>query len=235
MTVVLFDIDGTIVTKVTSGVTGKQVAYTRVIEEIYGIANLDYMMFPIFGLTDQGILYLMLRAQGIDDAVIASGQAEFARRVVACNDAFARGCETQYGALPGAYDLLRLLKREAVTLALATGNYESLARFKLAEAGLEAFFSGGGFGEAGIAREEIVREAVRRTRSSAVEPVVLLGDTPNDINAAHQNGIACIAVATGRFSRQELIACAYSEDDVFPDLTDTQAVMNRIHTLCCTE
>jgi len=224
MTVALFDIDGTIITKITRNPTSKQLAFTRAIEVSYGIADLNYMDYPIFGLTDPGILVLLLKHHGLDDTVIAAKEPEFARNLVDIHRSMARDREPQYGPLPGAADLLRVLRETGVRLGLATGNYEALARFKLEQAGLERFFEFGGYGEDGSDRAAIVAAAMERSGVRDLKSFVLVGDTPHDVTAGRRNGIRVKAVATGRFTVSDLVSVTGSATDVFSDLSDYQSV-----------
>jgi len=220
MSVILFDIDGTIVTKSTKLPTSKQEAYTQAIADVYGLVNINYMDYPIFGLTDRGILYLLLRENGIETDDIRAGETEFSKQVQKIHNTTASRREQEYKALPGAFQLLTLLKEKNIITGLATGNYKSLASFKLRQAGLNHFFSFGGFGEAGIARSDIVKDAIVKSGETNLDSIVLLGDTLHDLDAARQNNIHGRAVATGRFSFTELCEYAGSPKHILENLTD---------------
>jgi phosphoglycolate phosphatase-like HAD superfamily hydrolase len=56
--------------------------------------------------------------------------------------------------------------------------------------------------------------------------VVIVGDTPADVTCGKHLGVTAIGVATGHYSLQSLIAVG--ADYVFPDLTDTSAVIQAI-------
>jgi phosphoglycolate phosphatase-like HAD superfamily hydrolase len=56
--------------------------------------------------------------------------------------------------------------------------------------------------------------------------VVIIGDTPADIDCGRGLGVKSIAVATGPYSCQEL--CIHQPDFCFPDLTDTEAIISAI-------
>ena len=222
--VVLFDIDGTIVTRTSGEPSSKQAAFAAAAEEIFGIPGLNYMSHPIFGLTDRGILYFLMRKHGFDDDRIAGRESEFRSRLLEIRRKALAGREQQFMALPGAARLLRWLQDHGIATGLATGNFQELARFKLQEAGLIDFFSFGGFGEDGIERTDIVRAAVSRSPARHPDSVGLIGDTPNDLNAARETGIAGFAVATGMFSAEELVRHGGQPESVFHDLLDPQAV-----------
>lgn len=226
--VLLFDIDGTIVTRTSRIASSKQLAYTAAIEEIYGIPGLNYMDYQIFGLTDRGILYHLLQQNGLTRPDIAGLEPAFRKRLLDIHRDKATGREQQFEALPGAVFLLDWLIEHAVIPGLATGNFEELARFKLEEAGLEAYFSFGGYGEDGVARTDIVKAAIKKSPTSDLESIGLLGDTPNDLTAAREAGISGFAVATGMFSRDELQYVSGIEASVFENLLDTQTVGRRL-------
>jgi phosphoglycolate phosphatase-like HAD superfamily hydrolase len=56
--------------------------------------------------------------------------------------------------------------------------------------------------------------------------VVIIGDTPADMGCGRGIGARAVGVATGRYSADQLRACDASA--VFPDLSDTAAVMRAI-------
>jgi phosphoglycolate phosphatase-like HAD superfamily hydrolase len=72
----------------------------------------------------------------------------------------------------------------------------------------------------------------RRRAASALgtelpgEHVVVIGDTPADIECGRGIGARAIGVATGRYPTEEL--ARYGAAHVFADLTDTAAVVGAI-------
>jgi phosphoglycolate phosphatase len=55
---------------------------------------------------------------------------------------------------------------------------------------------------------------------------VLIGDTPNDIEAAATAGAGSVGVATGSFTMQQLMDAG--AEVVLPDLADTAAVVSAV-------
>jgi phosphoglycolate phosphatase-like HAD superfamily hydrolase len=64
----------------------------------------------------------------------------------------------------------------------------------------------------------------RAIPASAVERVVVIGDTPHDVACARAIGARVIAVATGNYSEDQLRAAG--ADVTLPDLADTERVVH---------
>jgi phosphoglycolate phosphatase-like HAD superfamily hydrolase len=123
--------------------------------------------------------------------------------------------------MPGVREVLAHLERKGALLGVATGNLEAIGWIKIEEAGLREWFRFGGFSDHFPIRAELVGHAARRARelAGADARVCVVGDTPNDIQAARANSLPVIAVATGRFTFDELLAlqpevCASSLGDL---------------------
>ena len=96
-------------------------------------------------------------------------------------------------------------------LGIATGNTKNGARAKLERAGLWDRFFFGGYGCDSAVRSELVAAAIDRGRQAVgaevgVAEIVVVGDTPRDVEAARACGVRVVAVATGHPSRTELEA-----------------------------
>ena len=86
---------------------------------------------------------------------------------------------------------------------------EAAAHIKLARANLGHYFSFGGFGSDSSDRTELTRRAIERASVLLGEPldprqVLVVGDTPHDVEAAHGAGAVAVGVATGHFDAQAL-------------------------------
>jgi phosphoglycolate phosphatase len=136
-----------------------------------------------------------------------------------------------YAVLPGVVALLDALRARDAAYGLCTGNVALGARLKLARGGLDGYFDWGpaaigAFAEDGEARERIVLAAVARASARAGRPldpaeVLVVGDTPRDIDAAHRAGCPTIGVATGHFDEAALRAAG--ADFVVPNLEAAEA------------
>jgi phosphoglycolate phosphatase-like HAD superfamily hydrolase len=114
-----------------------------------------------------------------------------------------------YRVLDGVEDLLPRLCRNGFLLGITTGAVEAAAHIKLARANLNRFFSFGGYGSDSADRGELTRKAIARAGEilgSPVDPqlVLVLGDTPKDILAAHAAHAIGVGVASGHYGEEEL-------------------------------
>jgi phosphoglycolate phosphatase-like HAD superfamily hydrolase len=133
-------------------------------------------------------------------------------------------------ALSGAGELVRALHGLAHwAQGLLTGNYEPTGLLKVTHAGLDpAHFRINAFADHGATRRELPPVAMRRYqeatgRAVAPQRVVIIGDTPLDVDCAHHNGCRCLAVATGVHPRDELRAAG--ADLVVDDLSDVAGIL----------
>ena len=131
-----------------------------------------------------------------------------ARDCARCVGARQRLILEQSGGEPGPHEARRG-DEAGVLLGLVTGNIEAAAHIKLARAGLNRFFSFGGYGSDSNQRAELTRRALERGKlvSGGVlsdGSAISVGDTPRDVAAGHGAGIEVVGVATGNFSVEEL-------------------------------
>jgi phosphoglycolate phosphatase len=110
-------------------------------------------------------------------------------------------------AAPRAAETLDELARTH-DLALLTGNPEPVARARMTRLGLDRFFATGtgAFGCEAEDRADLVVLARRRAGDPPLADIALVGDTPRDVEGAHDAGIRAIAVATGEYGPSDLSA-----------------------------
>jgi phosphoglycolate phosphatase-like HAD superfamily hydrolase len=111
---------------------------------------------------------------------------------------------------PAVASTLEKLARRGILLGLVTGNLTRIGWRKLERAGLREHFRFGAFGEMAKTRGGLAKLAIREARRNGcidrAAPVSLIGDAPQDIIAARENGIRAIAVQTGITPVAELVA-----------------------------
>jgi phosphoglycolate phosphatase-like HAD superfamily hydrolase len=123
--------------------------------------------------------------------------------------------------MPGVQETLRHLSNRGALLGVATGNLEMIGWIKVEEAGLRQWFRFGGFSDHFPIRAELIGQAAGKAWELAGRgaSICVVGDTPRDIEAARANFLSVIAVATGRYSFDELLqhqpeVCATSLADL---------------------
>ena len=224
---VLFDIDGTLLRSDGAGRRAMEGALSRVFGSP-GDARYHYD-----GKTDRQIVRELMRREGHDDAAIDARLDDvmlmYLERV---RHELATGAK-RVTRLPGVCALLDTLEaRDDVVLGLLTGNIAEGAAAKLAAAEIDITrFRVNAFGSDHEHRPRLPEIAQARAREQlGVEltghAIVVIGDTPADIDCARSVGARTIAVATGRYSTEEL--AEHRPTAVFADLSDTHAVVAAI-------
>jgi phosphoglycolate phosphatase len=121
----------------------------------------------------------------------------------------ARRGEMDLWTMPAVEETLAYPAKRGALLGLATGNLELIGWTKVEEAGLREWFRFGGFSDRFSVRSEMVADAAAKARGLLLEKpeasICVVGDTPRDIEAARANGLAVIAVATGKYSFDDLV------------------------------
>jgi phosphoglycolate phosphatase-like HAD superfamily hydrolase len=200
--IVLFDIDGTLVSTGGAGA----VAWRRAFEDLHGVPA-DIGKFTDAGMPDTDVGAKTFEAVlGREPTPYELAQL-LQRRLEHMADTVAES--EGYRVLPGVPERLRQLSHAGHLLGLITGNVDGAARVKLERAGLNRWFTFGAYAGAGMDRPAIVREAVARGESMIGRDVpnaevYVVGDTPRDVEAAHAAGCTAIAVATGKFDAAAL-------------------------------
>ncbi len=233
MKLVLFDIDGTLLS--TDG-AGRRAIRRALLDET-GMAG-PIESYRLDGKTDPQIISELLSLAGHpaagDDARIAA----VCRRYVA---QLRIELATSPGAtrlLDGVRELLDALqpheRAEGALVGLLTGNLAAGAALKLGAAGLDpARFAVGAYGSDSPRRTDLPAVAAVRAAALAGRPfaggdIVIVGDTPADVACGRPLGARSVAVATGSYDAAALRAAGAAQ--VFDTLADTAAVLDAILT-----
>jgi phosphoglycolate phosphatase-like HAD superfamily hydrolase len=199
----LFDLDGTLVTTGGAGVR----ALNRAIFQVSGISNAMDGIRP-HGKTDPAIVrevFTLRGNSGFSPEIIGQileAYVEFLSEEVRQSPS--------YRILPGVARFLEDSHgRHDLALGLATGNIERGARIKLARGDLNRFFAFGGFGSDSESRTELVCRAAEQGarhigRTVSRDDVFVIGDTPRDIDAGRESGFRTVGVATSDYTLEDL-------------------------------
>lgn len=204
---VLFDVDGTLLLRASDA---HRDAMHAALREVHGIADPGAAHVAPAGRTDGEIARAIALQSGVSSRRI--DERATAVRDVCCREYALRvPDDLSEHVAPGVGELLEDLgRRDGVRLALLTGNFEPIARLKLARARLGDWFERGqgAFGSDHEDRAALPGIARRRAGSNSVpwprERTLVVGDTPNDIACARADGVRCFCVATGPFAAEDL-------------------------------
>lgn len=223
MYLILFDIDGTLCLTGRAGWRAMNRACQEVVGTDDAMANVEFA-----GRTDWSILADIMAKYGrtIDPALLADLRERYVRHLT---DEIQHPGTGVKDVMPGIPPLLEELRqREDVALALLTGNFLEGARIKLEYFDLWKYFPCGAFGGDASSRNDLVPIALARARQCGIvngEPsrVLVVGDTPNDVECALVVGATPVGVATGGYSVGDLRAAG--AEIVFDDLSDTEGFL----------
>jgi phosphoglycolate phosphatase-like HAD superfamily hydrolase len=221
---ILFDIDGTLL---LSGRAGLR-AMTRAFEQTFGITD-GFKGESFGGRTDSYLVSKALIGAGLPDNEENHHRFRDTYLPLLAEEILHPG-QGHKGLMPGARELLEALDAyHHLHLALLTGNYRDAAEIKLQHFEIWDFFEWGAFSDDSADRNALVPIARSRAETydipaAAIERVIVIGDTPHDIECARVSGASCIAVATGGFSMDQLKEAG--ADEVLPDLADTERVIS---------
>jgi phosphoglycolate phosphatase len=200
----LWDIDGTLLQRASREHAD---ALRAALVDVHGEIDFDVPEIEAAGRTDGAIAR---------DLLVAAGRA--APAIDARADDVIATCCALYDDLcpadlrprlaPGVPEALTALgaRPDAFRFSLVTGNYEQVARLKLARAGIGDWFpeGQGGFGSDAEQREALPPIARERAGGWPRERTVVIGDTPRDIACARADGLRVVAVATGPYPVEAL-------------------------------
>jgi phosphoglycolate phosphatase-like HAD superfamily hydrolase len=225
---ILFDIDGTLLLSASAGRHAIQAAFA---EEFADLAFFDQVRFD--GKTDPQIVGELYAAAGVPERGTPERTQAILDRYLGYLEREVASRADRVRPLPGIVPLLdALAERPAALVGLLTGNIVRGAALKLGAAGLALErFSLGAYGSDSAHRPDLPPIAAQRAeahfgRVPTGAEVVILGDTPADVTCGQSIGARAIGVATGAYSRDELLAAgAYAAFDTF---ADTEAVLETI-------
>jgi phosphoglycolate phosphatase-like HAD superfamily hydrolase len=216
---ILFDIDGTLIHTGGAGVR----ALDRSFRDLFGREK-AFEGIVMAGKTDMQIMKEGLERNGFPplkeniDKMI-SGYLGFLKEEID---------NPQREIKPGIKEMLDLLGREGAVTGLLTGNLQEGAKIKLEPFGLLEYFIEGAYGSDHEDRDRLLPIAIEKVAKKGYEfspeDCVVVGDTPRDVRCAKVHGANCIAVATGPYTRDDLLDT--DADIVLDSLADSGMYMD---------
>jgi phosphoglycolate phosphatase-like HAD superfamily hydrolase len=234
MRIVLFDIDGTLL---TAGNEARE-SFSRALSEAAG-RPISPDGYSFSGRTDPQIARDILSGHGVEGEALEAGIPRTIELYLRYFSKALPGMRTAR-LLPGARELLEALaERRGVRTALLTGNVERGARLKLEHFNIDSFFefSISCFGSDDADRYRLPPLAIERARrlfgrEIAPADLVIVGDSEHDVRCAHAVGARAVAVATGWTPIEELRAL--NPEALLPSFSDTERALEEILQECGT-
>jgi phosphoglycolate phosphatase len=194
---ILFDIDGTMIRSAGAGSMAFGQAFGTLFNLPKGAETLDFA-----GRTDTSLLKEFLNNHSIE----GSEELESSFFHVYTHWLGEILPQVEGTVLPGVSQMMDFfLSTECdVHLGLLTGNTRLAAEVKLRHFDLWRGFKIGAFGDDHTCRNELASIAEKRAIEKVGEPlrseeILIIGDTPRDVECANHIGAKSLAVATGRF------------------------------------
>ena len=214
--ILLFDIDGTLLSI-------RKKPMVAVIEAVLNRLQMEVDLSTISyaGRTDAAIFSEIISCSSKPDLefdVIKSTYTECFRTMLSAEDVYTY---IDYEELDD------FIQHTDCDHGILTGNFSTTARMKLDLGGYLKLGGQGFYGDIHRERRGLSLEALTHYSSLGLikhpEQVVIIGDTPNDIDCARHAGFKSVAVTTGPFSREELMA--HNPDFVVDSVRDLPEVL----------
>lgn len=205
----LFDIDGTLLRH------RDRVHVDAFFQGVRDVMGYELVLDGVVlaGNTDPGILRDAFRLASVEDSVWRPHREDVLQAM--CVHVAERRAEMLWSIMPGVEAMLEHLEEKGALLGIGTGNVEKIGWIKIENAGLRKWFRFGGFCDRFDVRADMIAHAAEQARAilqstnggpdAGDATVCVIGDTPFDVAAARANGLPTIAVATGRYSFDELM------------------------------
>jgi phosphoglycolate phosphatase-like HAD superfamily hydrolase len=196
--IVLFDLDGTVVTFGDGAPGPGRTAMGRASRALYGADHTEGMRFA--GGTDRAIARTLLERANrpVEESAIQELLDTYVEHLL---DVLKTRKYQPIGEVARAVEVCT---SRGACVGVATGNIRRGAQIKLSSAGLGDVFSldRGGYGCDHELRAEVVRKGIERCGGG--ERVVVVGDTQQDVDAARAVGALVVGVAVNEATRREL-------------------------------
>ena len=213
--VILFDIDGTLL---TVSRTFNRPLIRSILDDLE-INYPDMEKEGFSGRTDHDILTSFLADHDFDSNLYSKMKALYLERT---DTEMTSDHVIRHSYIDEA---LSFFDEQGAYIGLLTGNYPPAAKAKLKVADIDFDFKFGAFGEFDKDRNQLPMIALEEVKKNlGIEPdpakFIIIGDTPRDVQCANFAGMKCVAVITGSFNEKELRE--YNPDLVISDLSQPE-------------
>ena len=201
---VIFDVDGTLIS--TGGAGGRTWGAASL--RLYG-EEADITEFTDTGMTDPEVGTEVFKH--VHDREPSPEELEVLLKTYLWFIPDMVQASEGYKVLAGARETLQRLNDEGMPVGIISGAMEAASHVKLGRGQLNALLHFGGFGSDAPARADILRAAIAKAtdhvgRPLSPEECLVVGDTPKDVEAAVAVGCPSLAVASHKYTREQLAA-----------------------------
>ncbi|MCH8343179.1 MAG: HAD family hydrolase [Planctomycetes bacterium] len=227
MHLVIFDIDGTL----TQTNHVDTCCYIQAVKDVLGLDEVETDWTSYRHATDAGIAAELVDRANCGapaDALLAQLHDRFITLITAALNRDASLCQQT----PGAMAMLeRLIARDDVVAALATGGWRASAELKLRRSGLDVFDLPLATSDDDVSREAIMRiareRAAARHQDDSFDVQIYVGDGVWDARSARALGLGFIGVAEGEQAHRLLAEGARA---VVKDYTDLEGFLRTVQS-----
>lgn len=206
MKLILFDIDGTLVSQGGASafemIPHGESKFTYAIRTVFGLeTDIDFSKYN--GFVDRSILWECVKDKGITLEQFRTKMPDLARAMSRFMEKTVTDTSL-YAPVAGAREFVDLMVRQkTIAYGVLTGNVESIAHWKLEKAGFDDVFRFGLYGEEADDRISLAKTVFVKAHAffhTAFQPhdITVIGDTVHDIRCGKAIGAHTIAVKTGR-------------------------------------
>lgn len=223
--VILFDIDGTLVSSQKSELDESR----RYVDAIREVTGKDTLVSPsrFAGMVDPQICRIILAETGINEPELDNYLPKVLSRMAVVYKKMPKEVVLNRG-VQGLLELLSHSTRHV--LGVLTGNISIIAKEKLTAARIDQYFKEGFYADNYEDRNHLVEDAVRSCVSkyslANAKNVIIVGDTPLDVKAARASYATSIGIASGVYSMETLSLSGATM--TFPNLTPTNDLLSSL-------
>ena len=201
--VVLFDVDGTLLSNQVTE-EGERNRYVEIIRDVVGKTP-SVVPSRFAGMVDPQICKILLTEVGLSNERVDY----FLPKVLSRMAEIYPKVEKRLALNPGVTGLLGIIATSPTHVTgVLTGNLTAVAEMKLTLTGIRPYFSELFCADNYFDRNTLVENAVAnclvKYDLSARRDVVIVGDTPRDIESANKSHTTSVGVATGVYSLAQL-------------------------------